>query len=146
MAVCAAKICIQRKLCGSGCRMSNCQGNTKNGVCTKATLVGSAVKLNHCEVKTALVLCVHADNEITNLSIDMLNCLQDALAKVAALVAIAKLNSLKLAGGSTGRNDCTAKGAVIENNFNLNGWVAAGIEDFTCVDIINLAHSSPFYW
>ena len=145
MSVCATEVSVKWKLSRSSCSVSNSKRNAENSVCAEATLVWSAVKLDHSEVKAALILCIPTNNKVADLSVDVLNCLQNALAQVTALVAVAKLYSLKLAGRSAGRNDCTTKGTVVKNNLNLNGWIATGIEDLTCVNIKNLAHSSPFF-
>ena len=145
VSVCATEVSVKWKLSRSSCSVSNSKRNAENSVCAEATLVWSAVKLDHSEVKAALILCIPTNNKVADLSVDVLDCLQYALAQVTALVAVAKLYSLELTGRSAGRNDCTTKGTVIKNNLNLNGWIATGIEDLTCVNIKNLAHSSPFF-
>ncbi len=56
------------------------QEKRRASVCAEATLVWSAVrKLDHSEVKATLILCVPTNDEVTDLSSDVLDCLQDAL-------------------------------------------------------------------
>ena len=63
---------------------------------------------------------------------------QDAFAQVTALVAVAKLQCLVLAGRCTARNGCTAECARYGTNFDLDGRIASRVEDFPCVNLYNL--------
>ena len=73
-------------------------------------------------------------------SIDGVDGLLDALAEVAALVAVAQFDGLVLAGGGAGGNGCAADRAVREQDLDFDGGVAAGIEDLAGVDGIDKRH------
>jgi uncharacterized protein YqfA (UPF0365 family) len=52
-----------------------------------------------------------------------------ALAEVARLVAVAQFDGFVLAGGGAGRNRGAADSAAGEANVDLDGRIAAGIDD-----------------
>ena len=65
---------------------------------------------------------------------DVVDGRQDALAAVAALVAVAQLDRLVGAGGGARRDGRPADGAVVEDDVDLDGRVAARVEDLAGVD------------
>ena len=60
---------------------------------------------------------------------DVADGLADALAEVALLVAVAQLEGLVLAGGGAGRDGGAAQVAARHGHLDLDGGVAAGVED-----------------
>ena len=86
----------------------------------------------------ALVEGVEAHDGVSALVIDVLDGLRNALAQVATLVAVAQLAGLKGAGRSTRRHHCAAKAAVLEHDLDLDGGVAAGVQDLTALNVYDL--------
>ena len=77
------------------------------------------------------------------IDLDVLDGLEDALAEVAALVAVAQLDGFVLAGGGAAGNGGAAHGSAVEDDVDFDGGIAAGVEDFACVDRDDLGHVAP---
>ena len=67
--------------------------------------------------------------------VDILDREQDALAVVTALVAVAQLAGFVHAGRRAGRHGRAADGAVVERDLDLDGRIAAGVEDLARHDV-----------
>jgi hypothetical protein len=65
---------------------------------------------------------------------DVRHRLEHALAAELALVAVAKLDRLVGAGGGTRRNGRAADRAVRQDDVDLDGRIAARVEDLAGVD------------
>ena len=136
----AAQVLVQRQVGGRGGSVGNREGDAEDGVGAELALVGGAVKVDHGLVDAALVGRVETGQGRGDLVDDGVDGLLDALAEVAALVAVAQFNGLVFAGGGAGGNCCAADLAVGEQDFNFYGRVATGIEDFAGVDGIDKRH------
>src|SRR4029453_5879331 len=66
---------------------------------------------------------------------------QNAFAAVAIFVAVAKFNGFVFTSRSTGRDGCPSDNAIGQQHFRFYCWVAARIQNFTRVDVLNPAHS-----
>jgi hypothetical protein len=80
---------------------------------------------------------------VENLAVDRVDRLGHALAEIAALIAVAQLDRLMLAGGGAGGYRGAALGAVFQLDIDLDGRIAATVEDFTADDIHNGGHGAP---
>ena len=69
--------------------------------------------------------------------------LQHALAAVAALVAVAQLDRLVGAGGGARGHGGAAEGAVSRVDIDLDGRIAAAVENFARVDVGDHRHGKP---
>ena len=98
MGVDAAQVLVQRKTRRLGSGAGDGQRHAQDGVGTELGLVGGTVRGNQCGIDGALIEGVEAHDCVGALIIDVLDGLRDALAQVAALVAIAQLTCLKGAG------------------------------------------------
>ena len=112
-------------------------------------LLGGAVQVDQGLVDGGLIQDIHADQALGDLGVDVLHSLFHALAVVAALVAVPQLAGLIDAGGSAGGNSGTAHGAILQVHLDLNGGVAAAVQDLTAQDVNDLDHllhgnQSPF--
>ena len=114
------------------------QGGTQDGVGAQAALVGGAVELDHGLVDGSLIQHVHAHQALGDLVVDVLHGVEDALAQVAALVAVPELTGLVDAGGGAGGHAGAAHGAVFQVDLHLNGGIAAGVQDLTAQDVDDL--------
>ena len=136
----ATQVLVQRqarRLCRSA---RGGQRHAQDGVGTELGFVGGTVRGNQRGIDGTLVEGVEAHDGVSALVVDVLDGLRNALAQVAALVAIAQLAGLKGAGRSTRRHHCAAKAAVLEHDLDLDGGVAAAVEHLATVDVQNIAH------
>ena len=114
--------------------------NAENGIGAEARLVGRAVERDHGLVDLGLRLGIHAAERIEDLAVDGVDRLAHALAAVARLVAVAQFHRLVRAGGGAGGHRGTAARAVLQHDVDLDGRIAAGIENFTADDVGNGGH------
>jgi hypothetical protein len=141
VAVGAADVAVQRQLGALGRGVHGRERDAQDGVGAQTALVRGAVKIDHEVVECALVGGVHADDLRGDLLIDGLHRVEDALAHVNGLVAVAALPSLGLAGGGAGGDQADAAGAVLGVEDDLNGRVATGIKNLACVHAFNCCHN-----
>ena len=140
MSVDAAQVLAQRQASRLGSGAGNGQRHAQDGVGAELGLVGGTIRSDQRGIDGALIEGIEAHDGIGALVVDVLDGLRNALAQVAALVAIAQLAGLKGAGRSTRRHHCTAKAAVLEHDLDLDGGIAAAVEHLATVDIHNIAH------
>ena len=95
----AADVLEEVQAGGLGGGLGGGQGDAEDGVGAELALVGGAVELEHEAVEAALVGGVEADDLGGDDVVDVGDRLLDALAQVAALVAIAQLDGLEGTGG-----------------------------------------------
>ena len=69
-------------------------GNTKDSISAKAALVRCAIKLDHSAVDSDLIKRIHTLDSRCDDVVDIVDSLEDTLAAIALLVAIAKLHCL----------------------------------------------------
>ena len=69
--------------------------------------------------------------------------LQHALAQVVALVAVAQLHGLMLAGGGARRHNGASQCAALQNHIGFHGRISARIKHFARANRNNLSHISP---
>ena len=136
----AAQVLVQRQARRLGSGAGNGQRHAQDGVGTELGLVGGTVRGNQRGIDGALVEGVEAHDGVSALVVDVLDGLRDALAQVAALVAIAQLASFESAGRSARRHHRAAEAAVLEHDLDLDGGVAAAVEHLATVDVQNIAH------
>ena len=136
----ATQVLIQRQARRLGSGAGDGQRYAQDGVGAELGLVGRTVGGNQCGVNGALVEGIEAHDGVGALVVDVLDGLRNALAQVAALVAVAQLACLKGAGRSARRHHRAAEAAVLEHDLDLDGGVAAAVEHFTTVDVQNVTH------
>src|SRR5699024_279780 len=71
---------------------------------------------------------------------DRVDGVLDALAQIAPGVAVATLDGLELTGGGPGRHGRACGGAVVECHLDLDGRVAARVEDLAGEDCVDTGH------
>jgi hypothetical protein len=118
-----------------GPRLRGSQRDAEDRVCAEPRLVLRAVELDQRRVECALVACVEAPDGLTDLTLDVADGLQDALASVDGGVAVAQLDRLELPGRRAGGNGGAAGGAGLERDLDLDGGVPARVQDLAGVDI-----------
>ena len=130
-----AQILIQGQVARERGSLGDGQRDAQDSVGTEVALVGSAVELAHEPVDVDLVGGVEVDDLGGDDLVDVLDGLGDALAKVAALVAVAELNRLELARGRARGHGRAALGATAEVDVDFYGRVAARIERLAGPDV-----------
>ena len=136
----AAEVLVQGQVCRLSSSLGHGQGNAQDSVGAQLALVVGAVQSNHGCVNSALVGSLDADNLFSDFFDNRLHCAQNTLAQVYGLVAVTALNSLPLTGGCTRGHSCAGECTVFEQNLDLNGRVAAGIQNLACVNCGNNSH------
>ena len=137
----AADVSIQGQADGLGRGAGAGQRHAQNGVGAQTALVGSAVQIDHGLVQQSLIHGVQTGQSLGDLAVDSLNSLQNALAQITALVAVAQFASLINTGGSTGgHGGAAAVGvhAVFHIDFHFHGGIAAGVHNLTADDVDDL--------
>ena len=96
----------------------------EDGVCPEGALGFRPVELDHRVVEPALFEDIHPDDLGADLQDDILDRLLDALAEIALLVAVSKLQGLALARGGPGGHRRPADGSRHQHHLRLDGGVA----------------------
>jgi hypothetical protein len=82
-----------------------------------------------------LIGCIHSFELGSDFFRNVFNGLEDALAEVLGFVTVAKFNGLVLAGAGATRYGCGSDGSAEEVNVDLDGGIAARVEDLTRDDL-----------
>ena len=135
-----ANITVKLLSCGLCGGFGDCEGDAENGVSPKAALVGRAVHFDHRLVDHRLAGCVDAGQRLRDFAVHGGDGVQNALALVARLVAVAQLHRLMRAGGGAGGDGRAAEGAVFERHVDFHRRVAPAVENFAGVDVDDRAH------
>ena len=122
-------------------RLGRRQGDAQQRVGAEAALVRGAVELDHRLVEGALLGGAGADQRRGDLAVDVGDRPGDALAG-PGVAAVAQLDRLELAGRGAGGHRGEAAGAGLERDFDLDGRVAARVEDLPRVDGGDGAHGT----
>ena len=81
---------------------------------------------------------------VEDLAIDGVHGLLHALAEIARLVAVAQLDRLMRAGGGARRHRRAAHRAVFQHHIDLDGGIAAAVENFAADDVDDGGHGCLF--
>ncbi len=139
----AAEVTVERELEGFSRGAGAGHGDGEDGVRAEAGLVLGAVDGDHGGVDQALIAGIHAGELRSEDGLDVLDGEQHALAEVVLFVSIAEFYGLVLAGGGSAGDGSATFGSAIEDDVGLYGGIAAGVEDFACVDGDDLGHVAP---
>jgi hypothetical protein len=90
----APEVSVKGHFFGIGGRPGHGQADAKDGVCAEFAFVGSAIQSKHGPVDPGLVQGVQVPNGLGDVDVDVLDGFEDALAEIAALVAIPELEGL----------------------------------------------------
>jgi hypothetical protein len=92
----------------------------------------------------SLIVGFQPADGVEDLAVYGIDGLQDALAAITALVAVAQLDRLMLAGRGAGRHRRAARCAAFQLDIDLDGRVAARVQNFPRHDVLNTAHIVEF--
>ena len=140
MRVRAADIAEERETSRLGRGVGDGEGDAEDRVGPEVLLVGRAVESLHLGVDEPLLARIEADEARVDLLDDGIDRLPYALAEVAALVAVASLGGLEGAGRGAGRHGRPRERAVVETDLDLDGGVAARVQDLAGANLLNGGH------
>ena len=100
----------------------------------------SAVGFEHDAIDGQLIERIDAFEGRENQLGDIVDRFGNAFAEVTFGVAVAEFDGFMFTGAGTGRNRRAAHGATSENDIYFHGGVAAGVQNFTCININDRAH------
>ena len=140
----AADITIERHVEGFGGRLGAGQRDAENGVGPEPALVRRAVEIDHDLVDLDLLLDRPVAQRLEDFAVDGFDRLLHALAEIARLVAVAQFDRLMRAGGGAGGHRGAADRAVLQHHIDLDGGIAAAIENFAADDVDDGGHESLF--
>ena len=134
-------VAVQRELELVGGRLGDRQARAEDRVGADPGLVVGAVELDQLAVDGSLVERVEAVEHAGDLVVHEPDGGEHALAEVP-LAAVAELDRLVLTGRRAARHRGPAPGAALEHDFDLDGRVAARVEDLAADDVHDVAHSA----
>ena len=138
----AADIAVERRAVRDRRGLGGRERDAEDGIGAEPALVGRAVERDQRLVDLDLRLGVHAADRVENLAVDRVDRLAYALAEIA-LVAVAQLDRLVRPGRGARRHRSAAARAVLEHDVDLDGRVAAAVEDFAADDVDDGGHAAP---
>ena len=130
----------QPRLLGGG--VGDGQAHAEHGVGAEVALVRRAVEVDQQQVDGPLVEGLEPLEGVADLVVDVADGPQDAPAH-EAVAAVAELRRLELAGGRARRDDGASGGAGREEHLDLDGGVAARVEDLSTGDVLDGRHVGP---
>ena len=136
-----ADVAVQRQPGRLGRGLGDGERGAEDRVGAQVGLVGRRVELVHHLVDLALVVGTHALDGRADLLDHRVDGLLHALAEVA-IAAVAQLDRLELAGRRAARHGGAAERAVVEQHLDLDGGVAARVEDLAGADCFDGCHVS----
>src|SRR5690606_31014930 len=108
----------------------------------EGALVVGAVESEHLGVDETLVARIETEQLGLDVLDHGLDGVLDTLAEVAALVAVTALDGLEGSGRRSRRDGRPGEGVVVEQDLDLDGRVAARVENLAGVKGLNGGHSS----
>ncbi len=122
-----------------GCCLGRGQRHPEDGVCPEPRLVGCPVGVDEGEVDPPLVEGVGSVQDVGDLSVDVGHRVGHTLAPVA-VAPVPEFHRLEGAGRRTRRHDGPSDGPRVQHHLDLDGGVAAGIQDLSADDLFDEAH------
>ena len=134
-----ADVAVERDLQLVGGRLGDGEARAEDGVGAEAGLVVCAVELAEGDVDGALSEGVGAAQLVGDLAVDERHGRGHALAAVT-LATVAELDGLVLTGRRTARHGGPPGRPARQHDLDLDGRVAAGVEDLPAQDVHDLGH------
>ena len=138
----AADITVERQALRVGCGLGRGQRHAENGVGAEPLLVLGAVEIAQGLIEPALIGGIEAFERLADLAVDRRDRLLHALAAIAG-AAVPELVGLMRAGRGAGRHRGAAVMAALEHHIDLDGRVAAAVENFPADDGGDGGHGEP---
>ena len=142
----SAEVAVERQPDSLGRSVRGRQADSEERVGAELRLVRRAVKVDEQPVEADLVESVDPEQLRPDRVVDVAHGRQHALAAVPLRVAVAQLDRFVCTGRGSGRDHGGAHGAVRQEQVDLDGRVAARVEDLASDDVLDQAghtFSSP---
>ena len=136
----STEIPVQRLRGEVGGCLGDSQRNAQNCVSAELLFVGRAVQFDHVGIDARLIQAVPANQFRSNLVIDVLHGLRDALAQVNLLVPVAQFPSFVSPGAGAAGYGGSTKRTVRQHHINFDGGITSTVQDLAAVNIGNDAH------
>ncbi len=137
----ASDVGIQRQTARIGGGFRNRKARAEDRICAQLALVVRIVERDHRVIDVALVLGVHADQQVGNRLVDGFDSVQHALAQVTVLVAIAQLDRFMRARRSARWHCGPPETAVFEQDVHLDRGVAPAVQYLASVNVDDGGHA-----
>ena len=121
----AAEVAVQRHLVAFGGRAGGCHGDCQNCVCAQARFIFGAVEIDHFPIKRPLIEGIDVGQSFGDLTIHVLDCLEDALAQKTVLVFVAQFDRFVFARGGSAGDDRSPARAITQQDFRFYRGIAA---------------------
>ena len=115
------------------------QGDAQDRVSSQPGLVRGSVEIEQCLIDQSLIVGGQSDDGRCDLVEDRLDRLLDAFTAVPG-APVTQLDSLVLTRGRPGRHGCAPEGTVDQGHLNLDGRIAARVENFASGDLLDDGH------
>src|SRR5690606_38537276 len=135
-----ADVAEQRQAGGLGRALRHGERDTEDRVGPELGLVRGPVQVDEGLVDDALFGGVDPEDLGRDGVDDRVHGVLDTLAEVAVLVAVTALDRLERTGGGAGGYGRPRDGAVLERDLDLDGRVAARVEDLAGADGLDTGH------
>ena len=139
----AAQIAIQRNPQRIRRSARRRHGHGENRVRTQTAFVFCAIQRDHGRVQQPLIGGIHTGQFRSENALDVLDCLQNALAEIVALVAVAQFHGFVFARRRATGNGCPSNRTTCQYYIGLNRRITARIENFPRTNCSNFRHSAP---
>ena len=136
------EMAVERHAAAFGRGAGDGERRAQDGVRAETGLVFGAVELVQQRVYGALVVRRLAAERGGDLLADVADGVQDAAPAKAHRIAVPQLRRLVRAGGRAGRHKRPSRRAVIQRDVDLDGRVAARVENFARSDVGDFAHGA----
>ena len=143
MGIGAAQVAPQRQLHLGRRRLGHGHGHAQQRVGAETALVLGAVQIDQRPVDEELLGGFAAGQGVEDFAVHRIDGAEHALAAIPLGIAVALLDRLVGAGGSTGRNGGTADGTRLQRHVDFDGRIASTVQDFAGGDIDDGAHICP---
>ena len=136
----AAEVLVERQAHRLGGGLGHGQRDAQDGVGAQLALVGRC-RPARCMIRSMRTWSVASmPTSSSSRSLHVVDGLEHALAAVAVLVAVAQFDRLVLAGRGAAGHGGPADAAVLQEDIDLDGGVAAGVEDLAGLDHLDETH------
>jgi hypothetical protein len=132
-------VAIEWRAMGDGRGLGGRERHAQDGIGAEPALVRRAVEGDERLINLGLRLGIHPADGIEDFAVDGVDRLAHTLAEIA-LAAVAQFDRLVCPGRGSRGHRGAAPCAILKHDIDLDGWIAAAVEDFAADDIGDGCH------